>query len=91
MVMTWPGELEHHGLLVIADRLVDELRGLRGRLQHANDTEYAQHGGCADRARNLAEYLRAAVLLASSDAYAPAFASVRMACTSIRSWFDRST
>jgi hypothetical protein len=58
---------------------VDELRGLRGRLQHANDTEYAQHGDCADRARNLAEYLRAAVLLASTDAYAPAFASVRTA------------
>jgi hypothetical protein len=79
MVMTWPDELEHHELLVIANRLVDELRGLRGRLRHANDTEYAQHGDCADRARNLAEYLRAAVLLASTDAYAPAFASVRTA------------
>ncbi len=42
--MTWPGEQEHPGLLVIARRLVNELRGLRGRLQHANDTEHAQHG-----------------------------------------------
>jgi hypothetical protein len=77
--MTWQGTLEHHGLLVIANRLVDELCGLRGRLQHTNDIEYAQHGDCADRARNLAEYLRAAVLLASTDAYAPAFALVRTA------------
>jgi hypothetical protein len=60
--MTWQGALEHHGLLVIANRLVDELCGLRRRLQHTNDIEYAQHGDCADRARNLAEYLRAAVL-----------------------------
>jgi hypothetical protein len=49
LVMTWPGELEHQGLLVIANRLVDELRGLRGRLQHANDIEYAQHGDEARR------------------------------------------
>ena len=77
--MTWPGELEHQGLLVIANRLVDGLRGLSGRLQHANDIEYAQHGDFADRARNLAVYLRAALLLASTDAYAPAFALVRTA------------
>jgi hypothetical protein len=79
MVTTWPGELEHRELLVIASRLVDELRGLRGRLQHANDTEHVQHGDFADRARNLGGYLRAAMLLANVDAYAPAFASLRTA------------
>jgi hypothetical protein len=78
-MMTWPGALEHQGLLMIANRLVDEVRDLRSRLQHVNDIEHAQHGDFADRARNLAEYLRAAVLVASSDAYAPAFALVRTA------------
>lgn len=78
-MMTWPGALEHQGLLMIANRLVDEVRGLRSRLQHVNDIKHAQHGDFADRARNLAEYLRAAVLVASSDAYAPAFALVRTA------------
>jgi len=77
--VTWVGATEHDALLSTAECLVDELRGLRGRLQHANDTEYAQHSDFANRARSLADYLNAAILLTRADAYAPAFANLRTA------------
>jgi hypothetical protein len=77
--MTWPGSVEHHDLLVTAERLVAELAGLRARLEHQNDMEHAQHGEFAERARGQADHLRAAIMLTRSDLYAPAFGCLRIA------------
>src|SRR6266536_174533 len=77
--MTWPGVTEHSRLLFTAESLVGELRGLRERLQHAGDVEYAQHNDFANRVRSLADYLDSAILLTKSDTYAPAFANLRTA------------
>jgi hypothetical protein len=64
---------------VAANQLVEKLQGLRGRLQHQNDTQHMQHTDCADRVRNLGMYLQAALLQAESNAYLPAFATLRTA------------
>ena len=65
--MTWPGAIEHSGLLTTAERLVEELDGLQQRLEHRSEVEYAQHRDFAARARSLADYLRGAILLAQAD------------------------
>jgi hypothetical protein len=65
--------------LVTAERLVAELAGQRARFEHRNDVEHAQHGEFTERARGQADQLRAAVMLAQSDLYAPAFGCLRIA------------
>ncbi len=77
--MTWPGSFEHRDLVGTATRLVEELHSLRNRLQHQNDTQHMQHTECADRVRNLGQYLEAALAQAASDSYLVAFASLRTA------------
>jgi hypothetical protein len=77
--MTWQVAGEHQELLVLADRVVSELSGLRARLQHRDDTEYGQHGQFAERARGLAGQLEAAVTLTRADLYGPAFGCLRVA------------
>lgn len=76
--MTWPGAIEHNRLLTYVRKLVDELEGLRQRLQH-HEVAHMQHGEFADRARSLAAYLRAVIQLTEADLYAPAFATLRSA------------
>jgi hypothetical protein len=77
--MTWPGAVEHGRLLTIAERLLEELASLRQRLAYDNNVAHMQHVDFADRARSLAAYLEAAVLLTRADLYAPAFANLRSA------------
>jgi hypothetical protein len=78
-MVTWPGSTEHSGLLSTAESLVNELRGLRDRLEHDPEIEYAQHRDFANRARSLADYLHSVILLTKTDTYAPAFANLRTA------------
>ncbi|MCW6003769.1 hypothetical protein K1W54_04130 [Micromonospora sp. CPCC 205371] len=77
--MTWPGSFDHSTLFATANRLVEELHGLRTRLQHQNDTQHMQHTECADRVRNLGLYLEAALQQAANDSYLAAFATLRTA------------
>lgn len=77
--MAWPGTIEHRDLLQTAERMIAEVGALRGRLEHRDGVEHAQHGDFADRARGLAGRLRAAVMLTEADLYAPALGCLRTA------------
>jgi hypothetical protein len=77
--LTWQGAGEHQELLALAGRVVNELAGLRARLEHRDDVEYGQHAQFAERARGLAGQLEAAVTLTRSDLYGPAFGCLRVA------------
>ena len=81
--MTWAGADEHPQLLGYATALTHEAMGLRHRLEHQNQTEHAQHGELADRARDLALHLDAAMTLCQQDLYPSAFAILRTALEQI--------
>ncbi|WP_433076622.1 hypothetical protein ACQP1P_32375 [Dactylosporangium sp. CA-052675] len=75
--VSWPGINDFPTLLPDACHLIEDLQTLSARLEHRNDTQHWQHTVCADRAKGLALYLRAAVLSATADAYGPAFGTLR--------------
>jgi hypothetical protein len=72
----WPGVIEHTALVDSATYLLDDLQGLPGRLVHG-DVHHAIHTDFAERARSLALYLSAALILTRQDNYGPAFTLVR--------------
>jgi hypothetical protein len=74
-----PFQEEHRVLYDLHARLVEHLRGCRGRLAPVGETSYAQHYEFAESASGLSTYLDAAVRLAEATLYPAALSVLRSA------------